>query len=96
VGFLLTLLKYSKREAKHDKIHSAIQAKIWASPFCCAELAKARRACITATRKLPKQMEPKDVVMVRMKLELTAEEQQPHSSGAYPEETTRKQNSVKE
>ena len=29
-------------------------------------------------------MEPKLVVTVRMKLELTADAQQPHSSGAYP------------
>ena len=44
----------------------------------------ARRACNIATKKLPKQMEPKLVVTVRMKLELTADAQQPHSSGAYP------------
>jgi hypothetical protein len=78
------LLKYSKIEAKHARIHSAIQAKIWASPFCCAELASARSACTIATKKLPKQIEPKLVVTVRMKLELTADAQQPHSSGAYP------------
>lgn len=79
-----TLLKYSKIDAKHPRIHSAIQAKIWASPFSRADCAMARRACNTATKKLPKQMDPKLVVTVRMKLELTAEEQQPHSSGAYP------------
>jgi hypothetical protein len=77
-------LKYSKIEAKHARIHSAIQAKIWASPFCCAELASARSACTIATKKLPKQIEPKLVVTVRMKLELTADAQQPHSSGVYP------------
>ena len=79
-----TLLKYSKIEARHPKIHSAIQAKICASPLSLAELASARKACSIATKKLPKQMEPKLVVTVRMKLELTADEQQPHSSGAYP------------
>jgi hypothetical protein len=79
-----TLLKYSKMDAKHERIHSAIQAKIWASPFSFAALATCCRARKMATKKLPKQIEPKDVVMVRRKLELTADEQQPHSSGAYP------------
>lgn len=74
---------YSRIAAKQLKIHSAMQAKISASPFSRACWAIARSACIIATNKLPKQMEPKLVVMVRMKLLLTAEEQQPHSSGAY-------------
>ena len=79
-----TLLKYSKIEAKIPRMHSAIQANICASPFSLADWATARRACNIATNKLPKQIEPKLVVTVRMKLELTADEQQPHSSGAYP------------
>lgn len=77
------LLKYSMMEAKQLKMHSAMQAKIWASPFSRADWASALRACTMATRKLPKQMEPKLVVMVRIKLLFTAEAQQPHSSGAY-------------
>lgn len=61
----------------------AYQAKKLASPFCWAELASIFRAWMTATTKPPKQMEPKLVVIVLMKLELTADEQQPHSSGSY-------------
>ena len=64
-------------------MHSATQARMAESPFSRAICANALSACTTATRKLPKQMEPKLVVMVRMKLLLTAELQQPHSSGAY-------------
>jgi hypothetical protein len=61
-----------------------MHAKICASPFSLADWAIARKACNKATKKLPKQIEPKLVVTVRMKLELTADAQQPHSSGAYP------------
>ena len=74
---------YSSNAAKQPKIHSATQARMAASPFSRADCASALSACTMATKKLPKQMEPKLVVMVRMKLLFTAEVQQPHSSGAY-------------
>jgi hypothetical protein len=78
----LTLLKYSKILARQARIHSAIQAKIAASPLLRASLASVRRAWTIATNKEPKQIDPKDVVTVRIKELHTALEQHPDSSGA--------------
>jgi hypothetical protein len=81
-NYELTLLKYSKRLAIHARIHSAIQAKIAASPLLRASLARVRSAWTIATNKDPKQIDPKDVVTVRIKELHTPLEQHPDSSGA--------------
>ena len=62
-------------------IHSAMHIKN--DPPCSdrAALATAFRACKIATNKEPKQMDPKDVVNVRMVEPMTPPEQQPESAG---------------
>jgi hypothetical protein len=64
------------RDAKQFKMHSKIQTQHPPSSLACAALQSARKACKMATRSEPKQTEPKDVVMVRIKALLTADEQQ--------------------
>ena len=85
-----TLLKYSKIDWRQPKIHCAIQAKMAASPFSRADCANAFNAWTIATRKLPKQIEPNDVVTVRKKLLWTLLSQQPtgESSGSNHHDPT--------
>jgi hypothetical protein len=85
-----TLLKYSSIEAKQPSMHSAIQAKNAISPFSRADCARAFKAWRMATKRLPKQMEPNDVVIVRMKALKTLPSQHPTeaSSGSNHHEPT--------
>ena len=69
--------------ARHAKRYSAMHARKLASPLDCAELANIRSACKTATMNDPKQMDPKDVVMVRKNELLMADPQHPDSDGSY-------------
>ena len=70
-------------DAKHDSMHSAIQSRIaLPSSLLRAALASVRRASRMATMRLPKQIDPKLVVMVRTKELVTADAQQPHSDGS--------------
>ena len=69
------------------KRQSAIQTRIWLSLFLAAS-ASALVAWTIATNKLPKQIDPNEVVIARIKLPIIPDEQHDvASSGANPEET---------
>ena len=81
------LLKYSRVSCKQRSRQSAIQSKNAAQPSlllsCLALSTKVLSVCIIATRRLPKQILPNDVVVARTKLSLMPTEQNdPASSGA--------------
>ena len=74
------LLKYSSKRAKQFKMHSAIHAPMPPSSALRAVCAKRRKASRMATSKLPKQMDPNEVVMARKNELLRADEQQQFAS----------------
>jgi hypothetical protein len=81
------LLKYSRIPSRHFRIQSTMQSRNAAHPpLSVSDRALSTMAVsvsIIATSRLPKQIEPKDVVVARIKLSVIADEQNElASSGA--------------